>query len=361
MLKNSADNEIDENDFDILPEVSEPIQSGNFTVTERNFLRDMESANVVAEKLEEFAKLTQILRPFTKQLGNELKDAYPEDLEIYSHADKVQKAAAKTYFLLRTITFSTFIGFLISSYLVLIKEDEFGVMDTIPFQAGDFLLVTGAALFFSFFRVVSRWVFLKMITQNRVQSLGFEIAQKQSDLERKMNSASGGIALTDDPQMPNLDWETRAFGQTKILLWYAKKLEALDRYATTVIWKMDQVDLYIERGFVGLKVIFFGLMLVTFAWPENRWQNLDINAIFCMIFIGTLGFLFWWFVGRLDTHYWRDTLVRNVKPGQGNQRDIVVGTYYFDVMAVRNRDLVSRILLASRMQTRRGANGKESS
>jgi len=342
------------------------------TASELEFLARMQAADAVAEReLQLFGRVAKVVRPFSLQLKQELRDAYPEDKDIYDKADMLQQSAASNYRTLRAVTFAFFAAFMAivvtlstlhSSLRAAAAFDSLTYLSWLENGVALNLAIATVALVFYVLRKMARAYWLYNVIQNQVSQLAYALGQKQNQLERELASASGRIELRQDANLPNLSWPERAFGSAKILLWFAKRLEALDRYATTVMWKMDVFDERLEwLTWLSKGALLALFVLILMSDPKlhsegtyPNWSILGASLVSVVAFA-----VIWVWSDRADTDYWKQVLLREVHP---DAKGKAASGHYFNIVAVRVQNLVAQIMQALRVPgSQSGGSGRSRS
>lgn len=318
----------------------------NLTSDEIEFFAKIEAADLVAQKAQQFGRVSKIVLPFSAQLKEELRDFHPEDEAVYNRADELQKNSANTYLLLRSLTYASFFVFMTAVVTLCYFHSASGDGPMAWTKDGLLLNTTIALMAYLFYwiRRALRGHILYNVIQNQVSRLSFALAQAKNDLEKEISGASGRIDLRQDPALPNLPQTQRAYGWTKVLLWGAKRWEGLDRYATTVLWKMDLFDGRVELAGMIAKgaTLAAGLLAIWLG------RNFDVDvAVVAASAISTVAFVWVWVLSnRAPADYWRQLLVREVVRDEKQKK---AGAHYFNIMAVRVQNLVAQMKDAGRI------------
>ncbi|MBL4616330.1 MAG: hypothetical protein JKY46_01410 [Robiginitomaculum sp.] len=248
---NHANNTTSEPLSDITPK---PAASGELChgAKEHAALADLQS------ETDNFARVKKYVTPFSRQIKEECRSSFSNDTKVYDAADKSQLRIEKIYFGLRLITlltFSVYVYTIINALLYFVSHGE--IRDFIPGGAAAFLprFNGGELLYFSAFLVLVSlsFTFLRFLLRGAAhyeltrctESFAHNVAMRHSDIAERMRLCAGNIFVREGRLKDmEISWEDSVTLWTKAALWNAKRAEYLDRYSTTVSWK---IRLFIKR------------------------------------------------------------------------------------------------------------------
>ncbi|PHS26074.1 MAG: hypothetical protein COA84_06715 [Robiginitomaculum sp.] len=205
-----------------------------------------------------FARVGKYVTPFSRQIKEECRASFPKDIQAYDAADANQRRAEKLYFSLRLITlliFGVYVYTIISALLYFVNHNEIrgfilgGILAFLPSFNGSELLYFSiflvlASLVFTAFRFLFRWTIYRELIRC-TDRFAHDVAIRYSDIAERMRLCAGNIFIREGRLKDmGMSWEDSVILWTKAALWNAKRAEYLDRYSTTVSWK---IRLFIKR------------------------------------------------------------------------------------------------------------------
>ena len=249
--------------------------------------------------------------PFSRQLKTAIRRKFTVDRVTFDAADRLQVEAFMLATLMRLLTFAiTFIPFVILSISYSLQKEIAASSAASSFEVA---LAEAAALLGSFFnkidietsvfsglvvatimliviRVIIRFIF-GLMAQINVLTLAKTVSNKYGEIRHHITTCCGAVA--NRPERGS--WPQAAKRSMKDALESARRAEYLDRYSTTVFWKIEFGFREIETFFVLLKVT---LLAVASAWLYNAAIDggsaasfNDISHILGLLIGGVLGWI----------------------------------------------------------------------
>ncbi len=243
-----------------------------------------------------FAQVSKFRRPFSAQHKDDVRYRLPEDAQIYDEADRLQAKSGEAYLALRIIT-----ACLLFIYLgCLIALCQY-LPDVVPFANGvpRLILLIGMAIitgaFLAVIRFVLRWYIIEHIVDKLVGKLAHFVASKFNEIKAETNHACSRIDSRTENGTGG--WAQRAKGWSRIALWSTIRGDALDRYATTVFWKMHVSVTNTERLFRLLKGILLVVAIFILFWRtgSDKQQAWLFNPV-CIGLTGLGWVVAWYFI-----------------------------------------------------------------
>ena len=260
--------------------------------------------------------------PFTRQLKDDTAARFDVDKHYFDRADRVQREVIASYFGLRLFTLFLFLVLLIiqvsvfaamfvsgdliepgewqsNLHTVKISKNIIGALssnDSSQLVSGAAIVVVLGAIFFGV-RLIVRGVSFYVL-KRRSQELSFLIFTRLDDINTRVTEV---CAKVRDRIGKGGDWPARARNWTIIALWHAKRGEYLDRYITTVIWKVRTSIQETENFFFWIIKIAASVAAVGLAGSVT--QSASVLIIFG-IFVFAQSFLPWHYWGMQPADFW---------------------------------------------------------
>jgi hypothetical protein len=223
----------------------------------------------------DFARVSEFVIPFTRQLKQDIAKGFPPDAQIYADIEKLQKEATQLYRMLRFNTAFLFVLFLAAADVLPRLARVLAQHSVAPLAAE--LAALGSVSLLGFCLVFSRLgvrrFYLNKEINHIVKDLAFAVSQKFTKLVADTNLACNQIDARTDFGTGQ-GWAQRAFGWVRIALWLAMRCVGLDHFTTAAFWKMQVTDTYTERGFRLAKGY---LLIIALGFLFNAYQPAGSN------------------------------------------------------------------------------------
>lgn len=277
--------------------------------------------------VQQFGHVTHYRTPFTTQVRDEIRTAYPCDKDIHDDGDSAELKIVLFYTLLRIVTLLLFAGFL--NFAIAIAAIYFtgdyaainvatGLLSYLPapqppnlMSALGLTVVVALGLFF--LRVAIRWLVLREIVQ-RGEKFAHNVSQRYSDVLTRLSDNANGIF----DRTNKCRWQRSAELFAKAALWNAKRAEYIDRYTTNIAWRNRWFFLRLEFVSFGIKAVlaagacYFIFAGFEFSGSIDTQQNLIEKLSFCGVIIATL-LIGWGYVFRKRGDFWTAAFTKEIK------------------------------------------------
>jgi hypothetical protein len=259
--------------------------------------------------------------PFTRQLKSDTASRFPADKKYFDKANLVEREVIIWYIVLRVVTLLLF-SVLLALQAVIFEEtfthsprtetDSWSnvpqkfidiaasVIGVLP-QLGDdkeavaiWRLVL-VSILFVLLRIVIRWLWFRELS-NKAHQLSYTIFARLEEINSRVTEV---CAKVRERVGKGGDWSTRARNWTIIALWYAKRSEYLDRFITTVTWKVRTTIQHTENASLAIK----GALSV-FAVGMVSHEQLSYESGIFGLFILVQTYLFWHALGIQAPEFW---------------------------------------------------------
>ncbi len=266
--------------------------------------------------LDGFGKVSTNVTPFSRQIKLECRISFPDDTAAYDAADQNQSRAEKLYFILRMTTLMAFTLYIVCTFFILRYFIENNNVSTLITKVSSIslpafrnsetvylsLLVILSSLAFTLLRFSLRWFFHDRLL-NCTARFAHEVSMRYSDIEERMRRCAGDIFIRSEKWEKNgLSWEESVKLWTRAALWNAKRAEYLDRYSTTVSWKIRLFIKRLEGTTFILKALILGVAFYSlyqsyergYVSPDHYFPLLLSVAIVLITFLIGWGYFFRW-------------------------------------------------------------------
>lgn len=323
---------------------------------------ELTAANAMAQATG-FGRVGTVVRPFTSQVLSEIRRQFLVDAASHKRADDALSSATVLYDGLRMATFFlTFVPFLfvvvrLSTLVLGAKSDWLSGIDAawdwLPRLYGDTeapnvwtasLVIAAAGGVLFLVRLGIRWIFFDRL-QRVAESFSNALARQYDEILSEVTKRATEIRNRGGAT----PWPARARDATKISIWQGKRAEYLDRYMTTVLWKVQNA---IETTEWVAWVAKFALGLLVLA---TIWGNGDPCGIANMSMVAThffdkavltivavpIGVYVWGFSGRRGNSFWTENVTDEAKFETKR-------THYVNAVAAQVENLVIEVMSQQR-------------
>jgi hypothetical protein len=293
-------------------------------------------------------------RPFTEQIMSDTEAMFPWDSDKYKTARSQMWAVLGRYFTMRVVTSFLHAGLvilLVAIYDAAISDGGSSLLSKLLEATGlsDVFatwwpLLMAALAFLAFgMRSAVRGFFFFGLTR-RAETLSYDVFKRIDDIATRVTEACAKVRLRAGE-----GWPERAKNWVIIALWNAKRGEYLDRFITTVIWK---VGVYIERMQNVFLVVNVAAIAAIYACFRGVPAPGEETFAADLIFIGALtanSFFLWHKAGQKPNAFWKDQF-RKSAPEQTDETE-----NYADKISDEIENLVVEII--SKEYGQSGRNG----
>ena len=266
---------------------------------------------------------TRYITPFTEQLMSETAAQFPVDADQYEKVRATSRIVIRNYFFLRLTTLLLFSAMVFSQAAIfdawrssfLGSEPQPLMLAPLWAALGDTSLLRSSGSIFGigagFFalRIVARKLVFWDLTQ-RAERLSFSVFRRIDDIETRVTEACSKVRLRVGD-----NWPRRAKNWIIIALWNAKRSEYLDRFVTTVIWRVRTYIVNWETFFFFVKMAIVTIILIDLEVVAADSGN---GGVVGAVFAGLMflqAYLLWHRADQRPTSFWTDTFRRSA-PGQ---------------------------------------------
>jgi hypothetical protein len=251
------------------------------------------------------------LRPFTRQLKSDTALRFPIDQAYFDRANAVQRQVVGSYLRLRMTTLVLY------ALLVLIQASAFlagfgsqqstpGDPDPakplgsflaalpLPPEVGAASLILISAVAFFGLRIATRRLWFRELSRDAHQ-LSFEVFKRLDDINTRVTEVCAHVR---DRVGEGGSWSERARKWLTIALWNAKRGEYLDRFITTVIWKVQTSIQDIEILFLCIKLALAVAATLAVA------RNAPLAALPFGLLLLSQAYFLWHRLGRQPADFW---------------------------------------------------------
>lgn len=295
----------------------------------------------------QFGVVGKKITPFTEQLKREARRFFPIDQDVYDLAQALQREVRSRYASMRFTTLSLFVIFCASTFVIIDLPVNFTKSITATFppamQHAWALEIVIVGIILSVVRNFVRWWITKDQRQ-AVERLSFKVKERYNEILHDCRIAASEIVHMAGEG----SWPERAGKLTKVALWFAIRADYLDRFSTTVLWKIDTSFRNDERCFWAAKMSFTAatVLLVLSRTKENFWLgSVDSEHILALITFIVTAVFGWVLVGYRRNNIFSVTF--NAAYGGEGAR-----SHYFESFATEIENLVE---LTERNMWRRGS------
>jgi len=266
-----------------------------------------------------FGRVRSILFPFSQQLMAEIRRSFPVDVEIYDAADATRSGVEREYLSLRLGTFALFVIFTLLTYgLALLQLQEnprdlianvaralAGVMSPPEISLPITLAIIAAiGVVCAGLRTFWRWALFREI-DHKADAFAHTVSRRYQEVLRRVVTACQNAEQRGGDRA----WPERARRWVRIAVWNGKRGEYLDRYSTTVAWKIRIYLLTVEAIFWVLKgIVAFAFCAAVIGVGAN---SLLATLLIAALYLAATG-LVWFWLGRRKYDFWTDAFIESM-------------------------------------------------
>jgi hypothetical protein len=253
--------------------------------------------------------------PFSRQLKHAIRVQFSEDVDTFNRADSLQRILYLLALVMRVLTFVlTFLPFLAIFALVLDRKlgTHSGSWLWGGFEAltgyhlkSDWLGVLVAVLGLFVLRMAIRLIF-NLVAQLYVERLSYTVSQQYGEIRHDVTANCREIG--NRPTSGN--WSATAKRHAKLALTGLKRAEYLDRYSTTVFWKIEDGFRAIETFFAALKTLTFSAVAFMafhadfLAHPAEHLRYWPpMSAVGITLLFAIVAYFGWFYLGRSNNDF----------------------------------------------------------
>ncbi len=281
--------------------------------------------------------------PFSRQLLTEIEEAFPVDADMFKAVAKSHREYQRGFHVAFTVG-TGFFAVLLALWVVFFAEYVTLALNGFAFEATSrtswFFTAEGApGLFGQTFdaplwlyalvyavaiigagvaaRRVIRFLLLREI-RNNARDLDSMITQRYELILARVIDTSGKISSARSKPK----WHRRAHHWTIITQWNAKRAEYIDRYFSTIGWKIWLFNAVWELVYAGVRL---GLIIAAHIWLfavlSDRFPSEPQSTLYLIVLAAGVGFaayaaFFWFFLDRKANTTWGDVAAANVQASE---------------------------------------------
>lgn len=309
-----------------------------------------------------FGEVSRRLLPFSRQLRDEIRSTFPIDADVFDVVDENYLGVRLRTWLafivttgVLTLILAVYAWLVGAMWVAPISE---ALSDVVPFAGAASALGEGAIsrvvnflgasiVLFALgvaVRQMSRY-FLFTRIENQSEKLGNTITSKYDDIVARVHHVCSKALKA---RIAGGDWPRRAHDWTLIAQWNTKRAEYIDRYFTTIAWKLELFFERIELFFIAVRVLLivgaFALLLRfgvdRIGWDQvgQLWPLIPAFLIFQAYF-----WIGWVWLNRQPNDIWRKISAMQVqKSEQAKEHQFeevaeLVETLVHNVISVESR------------------------
>jgi len=305
----------------------------------------------------------RFVRPFSRQLKQEIRRLFPADRETFDYADEASRIVEIQYLTMRAVTLLLLVVFLGVTYGLAFACVYPGSLARLPVHV-PWLTTTPAGLRLGVVSAVCVTVGGTLyLLRIAVRTLVFSVLidPRMHRFTHQFSSTYQGALVAamaraqESEDRSNSAWAENAYRATRAALYHGKRAEYLDRYGTTTLWNIHEffrrfeVISWFAKGLVGVSLTY-GLLALGAPASGERWLGIPI-AYLCEVVLWieavTIG-IFGWGISRRES----DALTGIFETGFSALRDTWQVSEremsYMTLLPELVRNLVSNVLSYAR-------------
>ncbi|MBR9825068.1 MAG: hypothetical protein GYB36_04595 [Alphaproteobacteria bacterium] len=328
----NSESDLGSGSADIDPSASEPVDAKTSNAQgEFEAQKELDAADQMIRSIH-FGTTDSFIRPFTRQLRTSTRQTFDIDNDIYVEADKSLTRVTRYYLLMRALTFMVYILMALMAaaiFAALVPNHLASVyltplVQAVSFIAGETVSLLETVLIFGVVLAVltfARWGFrslLKLLIRINGKEFSFKVSDRYDSILMRI------VECCHNAMLQKENWPSRARNWTKVALWNSKRAEYLDRYSTTVAWKIRYLITFWHRFFVFGKVLISLGLSTSIAWSIFTAPEMTSSAIWA----GLIMVITWWtttavgwvFFDSFRADLWTTVFAKKIQDDEDTQK-----------------------------------------